>query len=422
MEINKILIIIALGLGAALLSRIVAHYFRLPMLTGYIIIGIVLGITHVFSKGLLEKLAPIDDIVLALISFSIGAQLSVGLLKKMEKSIIAIVLFEAVGGFIIVAACAYLWTGALSTALILGAIGSATAPAANVVVLERYKAKGPLTSAILATVGMNEAISCILFALAFILSKSLMKSYAEVSLLTIIFNPIGEIILSVVIGAVLGFISTFILNKIKGPDELLIATGFMLLLSIALAAILNLSELLAGMSFGFVIVNKNPFLTQRLVKTLNTVSPVLYALFFVFAGAHLDISFIATTSLLILAFLYIVARGFGKFFGAYLGAKLAGAPELVQKYIGLSLVPQVGVAIVFAVLADRHFSVSAMTQAAADATARQTGINVAALFINILLLTAIITETLGPLLTRWAIHRAGEAKIIPGENISFKGN
>ena len=418
MEVNNLLIYVALALGAALLSRRFTERVKLPMVTGYIIIGVLIGIFHIISRETLVHFAVIDDIVLGLIAFSIGTQLSLGLFKKTGRSIIAIVILEVLGAFVLVAGVSYLWTGKLHVAVMLGAISCATAPAATVVVLEQYKAKGPLTSTILAVVGSDDAASLIFFAFAFALARPLLMQTHVDGLFAFVFVPLGGIVLSVVIGGLIGFGSTYLFGKMRNHDDLLIGTGFLLILAVWIAGAFELSPLLTAMSLGFVLVNRNPFLKHRMVRATQQVTPLFYAIFFIYAGARLDIGVVAVPSVLILALLYTVARGTGKFSGSLLGARMTHAPKQVQKYIGMSLMPQVGVAVAFAIIVGREFSADALKALGADAAAQQAGAELAALIINILLFTTIITETVGPILTKYAIHRAGEAKLVPKRNVA----
>jgi len=416
MEVDNILIYVALALGAALLSRRLTERVKLPMVTGYIIIGVLIGISHIISREALAHFEAIDEIVLGLIAFSIGTQLSLGLFKKMGRSIIAIVILEVLGAFVLVTVVSYLWTGKLYAAVMLGAISSATAPAATVVVLEQYKAKGPLTSTILAVVGSDDAASLVLFAFAFALARPLLMQSHVDGLFGFIFVPLGEIVLSVIVGGLMGFGSTYLFRKIRNHDDLLIGTAFVLILAVWIAGVFKLSALLTAMSLGFVLVNRSPFLKHRMLRATQAVAPLFYAIFFIYAGARLDIGVVAVPSVLVLALLYTIARGTGKFSGSLLGARITHAPKQVQKYIGMSLMPQVGVAVAFAIIVGREFSADALRELGANAAAQQAGAELAALIINILLFTTIITETVGPILTKYAIQRAGEAKLVPEKN------
>jgi len=420
MEVNSLLLCLALGLGAALVSRMATERLRLPMVTGYIIAGVILGALNVFSPGTLDHFSVLNDIVLGMIAFTIGGQLSIKLFKKMGKNILAIVALEAFGAFFLVAIVSYIFTRQLYTALILGAVSSATAPAATVVVLEQYKAKGPLTSTILATVGIDDAVSLVLFAFAFAISKPLMMHSGKLNFFSAAVVPFIEIVSSILIGCLIGFISGLAFKRLRRPDDIIIGTGCSLLLVLALSQLLHLSQLLTAMAFGFIIVNMNHFLNQRMARAMQSISPVFYAVFFIFAGAHLDLKLITMPAVLLLALLYTAARAAGKMSGSYLGARITKAPEQVRKYIGFGLLPQVGVAIAFAIIVARRFGASALGAAGADSAAQQEGAELAALVINILLFTTIITETVGPVLIRWAIRRAGEAKASVGESGSLE--
>jgi NhaP-type Na+/H+ or K+/H+ antiporter len=281
-------------------------------------------------------------------------------------------------------------------ALILGAVASATAPAATVYVIRQYKAKGPLTSTIMGVVGFDDAAALIIFVFASLFAESILGGTA-VRVVALIFRPLLTIAASVGVGVAMGLICYLLLRKVRDPDSLLMAVFAAILLQLGVADALRLSDLLTVMSFAVFLINTNLMLGHRAKSTMENLSPVLLPFFFILAGARLDVRLIVSIGLL--GLIYTAARMAGKISGATLGALIGRAPKVVRKYIGFSLFPQVGVAVALALTVQNRFDVprfGAQGKALAD------------LVINILLFTTLITEVVGPLLTRATLTAAGE--------------
>lgn len=393
------LFILALTILAAYFIKKMTSRIGIPIVTGYVLIGVILGTSslRLLTAHTLDDLNIVNDFSLGIIGFTIGTELRKDLFQRLGKSIILIAIFEAVSAFLLVAFFTYILDPSkLYQAFILGAVASATAPAATVYVIQQYKAKGPLSSTVMAVVGIDDAIALIIFVFAMVMAKSILGA-THISVSSILLDPAVEIVVSVLTGAGLGVCFTYLFRKVRFPDDLILGCAAFILFNLGIAERFHLSGLLSVMAFGAVVTNMNPMLTNRSTKVLENLSPILFACFFIFGGAHLDISLLPKVGLL--GLVYLFSRAAGKIGGATLGATISKAPGVVRKYIGFSLIPQVGVAIALAIMVNKEFG---------SGLYGDKGANLSVLVINILLFTTIITEIAGPLLTKFALTRAGE--------------
>ncbi len=397
---THIFIYIGLTLFAGFILKFyVSDRYKIPAVTIYILMGVVLGISFlkIFNAEALEHLDFISKLALGIIAFIIGSELNKDVLFSLGRSIIFIAVFEALMAFfIVITAIYYLTSLPFYYALILGAVASATAPAATVYVIQQYKAKGPLTSTIMGVVGIDDAMALIIYVFASIFASNIMKG-TELSVGRLILKPLVNISISLVIGAVSGLVYTLIMRKIRDNEVVLMAIFAFILVQLGLAEMFDVSELLAIMTFGTFLVNLNGPLTHRTKNIIEGISPLILPLFFIFAGAHLNINLIGKIG--ILGLIYTTARMTGKISGAYLGATIGKALPVVRKYIGFSLIPQVGVAVALALSVSQKFGSGAYGSAGKELTS---------VVINVLLFTTIITEAVGPMMTKMSLSRAQE--------------
>jgi len=394
-------VLLYLGVGFAIIyiSKYLVEKSNIPSVTGYVIVGVLLGgsILKVFKQPVVEEFAIISDIALGIIAFSIGVELKTETIKKLGKSIIAIAFLEAGLAFCFVSLGLYLiMPQKLSLVLLLGSVASATAPAATVYIINQYRAKGPLTSTILSVVGIDDAISLSIYVVvsSFVVS---MLSGNKIDPVRLALIPIIKILISLAIGVSLGLLYTLIFRKIRHSDDLSIGLAATILISMGVSELLKVSELLTVMSLGFILVNTDKMLANRSNRVIETLSPVFLPLFFMFAGARLNILHLGKIGLI--GLLYTALRFSGKIAGSVIGATITGAPKTVRKFTGLSLFPQVGVAIALSLAIQKTFG---------RGDFGQEGIIISDLIINLLLFTTVITETLGPFLTRFSLKKAGE--------------
>lgn len=371
----------------------------LPSLIGYMIAGAVLGVSifNIYDDKVLTGLSFIPDIALGFVAFSIGSELNLRTLKRMGRSITAILLFETMMAFILVAGAVLLLTGDWAFALIFGAMAPATAPAGTVAVIQEYRAKGELTQAMYAVVGFDDGIAVLIFGFASAAASSILATEAgrSASFLTIAGEPLLEIVTAVAAGTVLGLIYTKLVSVLRIHDEIPALTFGFVCLAVGGALTLGFSPILAPMAVGFVLCNTSRSETSTVASRLRPLMPLIFILFFFLAGAHLRLD--ALPSLGVLGLVYIAARSAGKIAGAGLGAKVGGASQVLRKYLGIGLLSQAGVAIGLAIATAGRFSALG-PRGAAIGTAVLTTVTA----------TCVVFEIIGPIMAKIALRKAGE--------------
>lgn len=395
---------LALVLGLALLAFLSLGYLsrriRLPSVTLFVLLGVFFSasVFPVLPASLLGGLDFISDAALAVIGFSIGLELRGSILKTLGKSIFWITFLESVLSFLFVAGTmAFFFPEQLPIAVLLGSIASATAPAATMAVIQQLKAKGPLTTTITAVVGIDDVAALIIFSIALAPVRVVFFSSGPVSPISWLW-PLFEIVFSIGLGAIAALPAIHLLKRMKLAEDGLFFSFGLLLVMAGLSNFLGLSTLLGTMTFGLVLTNAQPMAAQRAASAIQQTRPVLLALFFSLAGTRLDLS--SLPSLWLPALVYVVARAGGKVFGASAGAAIGKAPPIVRKYVGWSLLPQIGVAVALALQIDQLFRSSP----------REDVRKIGTMIVGILLATTVFTETIGPFLTRRSLMRAGEAE------------
>ncbi len=407
----NIVLYLAEAFLVAYAMRIVSLRLKIPTVSGYVVGGVLLGGTlfiwlpgagrlverWLFSEKALEQLLFINHIALGTISLAIGTELEWKHIRHIGKSIASIAFFEAIGAFLLVTAVTWFVTRDFPLAFVLGAVSSATAPAATVAVIQQYHARGPLTNTILAVVGIDDAISFFIFAFALAVAKSNIRG-EHIDIVNGVLRPVLEIGVSVLIGATIGFIGARLLMSAKDHDSALFILAAVILWVSGVSSAAGVSELIANMASGVVIVNTYPQLKNKIRSIFSAFMPMLYALFFIIGGAHLDLS--SLPSIWLIAIVYFIARASGKIAGAYSGASLSKSLPQVRKYVGLSLLPQVGAAVGLALVVQEEFGKGAYGAE---------GANLAHITMNVLLVTTLMTEFIGPYLMKNALIKAGEA-------------
>lgn len=373
---------------------------KIPQVVGYIVIGIIIGSSgmRVLGPGVIAALDPVSTISLSLIGFLVGAELKIGTIKKYGKQFVSILIFEAVTPAIvvglIVTLIAYSVTKnmvhAAALGLLLGAICSATAPAATTDVLVEYRARGPLTTTVYGLVAMDDAVALILYTVASTIAAPLIGGHSlpvGIQLLNIARDIFGSILL----GGIFGFILLIITRLIYSDEgrSLTFALGALFLCT-GFSQVLNLDNILAAMSVGFVLVNFAPGKVQSVFSLVSKYTPPVYVLFFVLVGAKLNI-WIITPFLGILAIVYVLGRTAGKAVGSMFGAWITKAPKTVQKYLPFCLLSQAGVAIGLSIAAGNDF---------ADSIGPE--------ILLIITATTFIVQLIGPIFVKIGITKAQE--------------
>jgi len=316
-----ILFFIAVAIIFGFIGGKLVHQFRLPGVVGYLIAGLILGpsFLNVFNPPLLDKLEVFSGFALSLIAFIIGSEMKLATLKEMGKGIGVITLLESFGAFLLVAAGVYLLTRKLYLALVFGAMAPASAPAGTVAVLQEYKAKGHLTNALYAVVGLDDGLAIVIFALAIALAKMLLKG-AAISVAAILEGPIFEIFGSVFLGCVLGVITGYSTRKVSGKDGILAVSLGGILICTGIANYLHFSLILSNLTLGIIFVNLFPVANHRAYQAIKSISLPIYIIFFFVAGASLQIGLLPSMG--ILGLVYVVCR-----IGGYFRAGLCGLQD-----------------------------------------------------------------------------------------------
>lgn len=387
---NPILSLAAALIAGLIFSRIVKR-IGLPNVTGYLVVGLLIGpsclafLPHEFMSVMSEFIA----IALGFIAFSIGVEFKLSHLKEIGSKAVTITLFQALSALVLVDVVLILVGFDVALAITLGAIATATAPAATLMVVRQYKAKGPVTSTLLPVVAMDDAVGLMAFSISLAIAQSL-AAHSEFSVLTMFGRPLLEIVLSLGLGGIIGVLVTLAMRFFHSRNNFVMIAIAAVLLGVGLSEIWELSSLLLCMSIGAVFVNlyKEP---ESILEACDRWSPPLFLLFFVFSGAELDLAAIPAVGLL--GILYIVARSTGKYLGTFIGAQIVGADRHVRDYLGLALLPQAGVAIGMSQLAS-----IALPQYAAQIR-------------TVVLCATLIYELMGPVITKMALIKAGEIEV-----------
>ena len=402
---------ISIALMAGLFMSRVVKPLKLPAVTGYLVAGILigpyclgqLGIEGIgfTSVGAVADLSILNDVALGFIAFAIGDEFRLSQLKHTGKQATIIGILQAVVTTLVVDAALiglHFVLGEdklpISSAIILGAIASATAPAATLMVVRQYKAKGKLTNLLLPIVALDDAVGLIIFAVSFGVAKAI--TLGEFSLVSVLVDPIVEIVFSLLLGAVLGwglsFSEKFFNSRSKRQAIVITAIFFAVALSKLKFHIgpvhVGFSPLLVCMMLGTIFCNICDFSANLMEKTDRWTAP-LFILFFVLSGAELEFSVFTDLSIIGIGVVYIIARSLGKYFGARWSSVLAKSEPNIQKYLGITLLPQAGVAL--------GMSITVMEIGESGVIIR-----------NIVLFGVLIYELFGPTLTKIALTKSGD--------------
>ncbi len=395
-------------IGGLLMSRL-AKKLRLPAVTAYLVAGLLLGpycigALHIPGLGFntqeeVSALDVISNVALGFIAFTIGNEFRLEQLKHMGKQAITVGILQAVVTTVLVdvalVALHFIKPEliSISSAITLGAIAAATAPAATLMVVRQYKADGPLTKLLLLVVAIDDAVGLVLFSASFGVASALESG--AVSLVTVLVEPLIEIALSLALGALAGWV-LYRLEKYfhSRSKRLSLSIGFVLL-TVGLSMVefevggvhFGFSLLLVCMMTGTLFCNICDF-SEELMARVDSWTAPLFVLFFVLSGAELDLKILSNPLVLLIGVVYIAARSAGKYLGAYSSCALTGCSENIKKHLGITLLPQAGVALGMALTA----------QALSDG----------AVVRNVVLFSVLVYELVGPALTKRSLIAAGE--------------
>jgi Kef-type K+ transport system membrane component KefB len=402
---NSILFLLGFGVFGGMLGAWFFQKIRFPQVVGYIVIGLLIGKAGfgiIDSKAILE-LKTFNLFALGIIGFLVGGELHIDTFKKYARQFTAILFGEGLLAFFIVGAASfaliYMVTGntiaASAGAIVLGAIASATDPASTIDVLWEYRSKGVMTTAIIAIVALDDALAMTLYGLGSSVAKLLASNSGSV--MVAVGHISNELFGALAIGAVVAALLAAFLRWVPQPERgAAIAIGMILLL-ISVAVFFKMDIILATMMMGFVLTNLAPRRSKDLFKLVRSFSVPIYVLFFVLVGARLSFNTMPGWLWLIII-VYVIGRSAGKFFGAYLGAKITKAPIVVRKYLGLGLFAQGGVAIGLSIMAAEQLSSVYISN----------GMSLGDMIIFVVTTTTLAVQILGPAMVKVAIKLSGE--------------
>lgn len=402
---------------AGLLMTRASKLVKLPDVTAYLIAGLLIGPYFLGRAGItglgfptsdaVSGLGLVSDVALGFIAFSIGNEFRLRDLKATGRQAAVVGVFQALAATLLVdlALVALHWMMpdklSVAQAITLGAIATATAPAATLMVVRQYKAKGPLTDLLLPIVALDDAVGLVVFAVSFGIARTMVNG--ELDLVSILVNPLAEIAASLCLGALMGWLLTQLERLFRSNTNRLNMTIAFVFLTVSLSMMefrigpvtVGFSSLLVCMMLGTVFCNLCPLSSDLMGAADKWTSP-LFALFFVISGAQLELNVFADWAIVGVGVVYILFRSLGKYLGAFVSAKAVRCAPQICKYLGVTLLPQAGVALGMC------------------ATAAQLGAQ-GALIRNITLFAVLIYELVGPLMTRWALGKAGDIHPIPQE-------
>ena len=411
------LLSVSVALFAGLMMTRLLSKLRLPDVTAYLIAGLLigpffLGRLHIPGLGFstyeeLDALTFISDIALGFIAFSIGTEFNLKSLKSIGSKATVIGILQAVFTSLMVDAALLLFhlffpdILSLPAAITLGAIASATAPAATLMVVRQYKAKGELTSLLLPIVALDDAVGLVLFAVSFGIARAVTAGAPD--LISILVNPLLEIVLSLLLGTVAGIVLKQLETLFHSNTNRLSLSIAFVFLTVALSSLkwhigpvtCGFSSLLVCMMLGTAFINICP-LAEDLMQRADKWSSPLLVLFFVLSGADLELEVFSQGLIVLIGHVYILFRCLGKYLGARFSSQLTGCSPNVIKYLGITLFPQAGVALGMCVTAQ---------QLPGDGP----------LIRNIVLFAVLVYEIFGPLMTKWALTRSGDIQPMSAE-------
>ena len=397
-------------LSGLLLSRLVKK-LQLPAVTAYLIAGVLigpfmLGTLNIPGIGItaeqIEGFGIISDLALGFIAFAMGNEFRLTQLKKIGKQATVIGVFQAVFTCIVVdivlIGLHLLMPDVLTlpAAIVLGAVATATAPAATLMVVKQYKAKGPVTDVLLPVVALDDAVGLVVFAISFGVAKSL--SLGSVDILSIILEPLLEVVLSLLLGFIMGLLFSFCERFYHSRSKRMALTVTFVMMTVAISSLkfnvgsihVGFSSLLTCMMLGTVFCNISKVSEELMDRADRWTTPILI-LFFVISGAELELTVFADIAVVVAGIVYILSRSFGKYFGAGISARMAKSDPNIIKYLGITLLPQAGVALGMAIKAIELGPDGAIVR-------------------NITLFAVLIYEIVGPYLTKIALTKAGDIK------------
>lgn len=387
---TNVLLALSIAMAMGLLMSRFIKLIHLPDVTGYLIAGLLVGpyVLGVMTPELNNSLAIVSNVALGFIAYSIGSEFKISYLKEIGIKPIVITIFEGCVASLLVFLTLFLTGQDMPLCLALGAIAAATAPAATLMVVRQYKANGPVTKMLLPVVAMDDALGLMLYAIMMAVARTLVDGSA-LSVMTLLVEPLLQIIFSLGLGVALGFLLTLVIPFFHSRGKKLALSIMMVFCAVGLSEVLDLSSLLVCMMVGATMINLS-HQSDSMLEQVDRFTPPLFLLFFVLSGANLNLSVLPTVG--VVGVCYVLARAAGKVLGATIGAITQRCDKNIIRYLGFTLIPQAGVAIGMA-----RMSMTALPEYAD--------------IINAVVLSGtLIYELCGPVITKIALTKAGEIK------------
>ncbi|MHA1770082.1 MAG: cation:proton antiporter [Candidatus Thorarchaeota archaeon] len=391
------LLIIGLGIVLAFVGAIVMKRAGVPQILGFMLAGLFLGSLGILSDEVREAMFPVVDLALGLIGYNIGLEIRKDVFSGKTRQMGTILIFESILTFIVVSLLTNLVLHNILIAIVFGALASATDPASTVMVIWEKNTKGNLTETLMFVLALDDVVAILLanISISFVaLTYTGATTFVEAILSTLLNLGVSSIF-----GAVFGAVLVFSIDREHKRRDLLEFELGLIILLIGFMIWLHLSAILACMVFGFVVGNYVNKQKEPVCYTLKIVMSPVVMLFFVIVGGSINFSQALNITVLVLAFLYVGGRSIAKYVGAYTGARLTKAPDLTSKYLGYCLMSQAGIAVGLSLVVENSFGAGGAAEAGL-------------LVLNVVIMTTMILQIIGPIAASEGLRRAGEFPII----------
>jgi len=384
---------IVIGLGFLIGKG--THLMKITGVVGYIFTGVILGPDVLGVVNLTDvEIETMTNIALGFVAFIIGGELTVSLLRRMGRSIIAIIIGESIGAFFVVFLGVYLLTNNIPLSIVFAAMAPASAPAGTVAVIHEYKAKGKLTNAILAVVGFDDGLAILIYAFSIAIVGVVLSGVFSVT--NMVFEPLRDIGGAILLGCGVGLVFAIVFKRLIEREELIALSLTAIFLTAGLSVLLNVSLILSCMCLGMIIINLYPQDNKPVFDHVKSISLPVYILFFVIAGINLHLELLVSIGAI--GIVYVICRSIGLIGGSYFAALVSKADPIIRNNIGLGILSQAGVAIGLSLIASHKLLELGYPE-------------IGTLIVTTVAATTVVFEIIGPLSARFAIMRSGEAQI-----------
>lgn len=410
---TNILMVVGITILGGMFGGLVCQKLKIPQVVGNIVIGLILGgsCLNLITPEDVASLKVINFFALGIIGFLVGGELKIETFKKYARQFITILIFEGIAGFLLVALSSFLiiylitnnLTVSIAVGLVFGAIASATDPASTIDVLWEYRAKGVMTTAIIAIIALDDALAMTLYGISSGIMQIMVGGGGSNSVMLEMWHVVVHLFGSLLLGGICAGVLMFFFKFVAQVERAVALSLGVVLLGIGLAIKLDLDVILASMAIGFGVANLLPRRSEHIFKLMRNISVAIYILFFVLVGAKLSLGAMPFW-LWGIVLCYVFFRNFGKVIGSYFGAKLVNSPDAIKKYLGTGIFAQGGVAIGLAIVAGEKLNTIKVTD----------NLNMGDMVVYVVTTTTLILQLMGPNMVKFSIKKANEA----GKNIT----